>query len=153
MAEITKHDGKEEGERDEGVRSGVDLLVAADTIGVDDDLEGVGELVGTEERRRGARGRDDVHDGGDHHLLGVHSTVESDADVAGRHLRAPAARNKALGRDVDAELVHGVEDRLVVVEEIKHIELQFSKRGTFSLVMSTSHSVIWGDTPPRVARR
>lgn len=49
MTNITKHDGKEERESNDGEQSGVDLLVGSDSVGVYDGLESVGELVGAVE--------------------------------------------------------------------------------------------------------
>jgi hypothetical protein len=45
VADITKHDGKQEGERDDCKQPGVDLLVRRHTVRVDDRLEPLGKLV------------------------------------------------------------------------------------------------------------
>jgi len=68
MAKIAKHDGEEEGERDERKHGRVDFLVASDTVGVHDDLEGLGELVGAVEGRGHFFGLENVHDRGDDRL-------------------------------------------------------------------------------------
>lgn len=51
MPDVSEHDGEEEGEGDDGEQSGVDLLVRANTVGVDDGLEAFGKLVRAVERR------------------------------------------------------------------------------------------------------
>ena len=48
MSNITKHDSKQEGEHDNGEHSWVDLSVPRYSVGVDDFLEGCGEVVGSE---------------------------------------------------------------------------------------------------------
>lgn len=53
MANVTEHDGEQERERDDGEQAGVDLLVRADAVRIDDVLEALGELVRAVERRRG----------------------------------------------------------------------------------------------------
>lgn len=50
MAHVAKHHGEEEGEGDDGVGRGVDLLVAAHAIGVHDALEAGREAGGADER-------------------------------------------------------------------------------------------------------
>ena len=46
MPRVTEHDGEEEGEGDDGEDGGIHLPVAGHPVGVDERLEGVGELVG-----------------------------------------------------------------------------------------------------------
>lgn len=46
MAQVTKHDGEQEGESDDGEWSWIHFPVVGHTVGVDDVLVGRGELVG-----------------------------------------------------------------------------------------------------------
>lgn len=64
MTNVTEHNGEEERERDDGKQSRVDLLVAADSVRVDDGLEAFGELVGAVESGRGLRGAELVKESG-----------------------------------------------------------------------------------------
>lgn len=52
MSNVAKHDGEQERERDDGEQAGVDFLVRADTVRVDNVLEAFCELVGPVESRR-----------------------------------------------------------------------------------------------------
>jgi hypothetical protein len=52
MSNVAKHDGEQERERDDGEQAGVDFLVRADTVRIDDVLEAFRELVGPVESRR-----------------------------------------------------------------------------------------------------
>ena len=52
MADITEHDSKEEGKRDNDRDGRVDLLVRGRSIGVDDGLESIGKLVRADVGRR-----------------------------------------------------------------------------------------------------
>ena len=45
MADITEHHTEEEGEGHDGEHTRVDLPVARHTVGIDDALEGLGELI------------------------------------------------------------------------------------------------------------
>ena len=56
VAGVPKHDGKQEGEGDDGEDGGVHLAVGGHAVGVDQRLEGGGELVGAEKSWRGLRG-------------------------------------------------------------------------------------------------
>lgn len=49
MPNITKHDSEKEGESDDGEETRIDFLIGGDTIGIDDALETLSELVGTME--------------------------------------------------------------------------------------------------------
>lgn len=51
MSDITKHDGKEEGERNDSEKSRINLLVLGNTVAVHDSLETFGKLVGPVECR------------------------------------------------------------------------------------------------------
>lgn len=63
VAEITKHDGEQEGEGNNNGNGRVDFLVSGGTIGVDDGLECFGKLVGLEISRRLLVGANLVDDG------------------------------------------------------------------------------------------
>lgn len=52
VSEVSKHDGKQEREGDDGEQSRVDLLVGGDTVRVDNGLERLGEHGRSVERRR-----------------------------------------------------------------------------------------------------
>jgi hypothetical protein len=58
MSNVTEHDSKQEGERDDCKQPRVDLLIRCDPVCVHDRLERPGELVGAMVRRRGFRSRD-----------------------------------------------------------------------------------------------
>jgi hypothetical protein len=63
VTDIAEHDGKQEGESDDGEQSRVDLLVRTDTVSVDNVLETFGELVRAVESRRSSRSAKLVQDG------------------------------------------------------------------------------------------
>lgn len=63
MTHVSKHDGKEEGEKDDRKGARVDFAVAGDAVGVDEALEAGGELVGLEEGGRRLTGRHHGEDG------------------------------------------------------------------------------------------
>lgn len=52
MPKVAKHDSEEEGERDDGEETRIDLLVSGDTVTVHDRLERLRELVRALEGRR-----------------------------------------------------------------------------------------------------
>lgn len=64
VAEIAKHDGEQEGERDDCKQPRVDFAIIGNTVGIHDSLEAFGKLVGAVEGGRLAVGHDLVEDGG-----------------------------------------------------------------------------------------
>lgn len=52
MAGVAEHDGEQERKGGDGVEARIDFAVRGQTVGVDHGLEGLGELVGPEVRRR-----------------------------------------------------------------------------------------------------
>lgn len=56
MTNITKHDGKQEREGNDGEKTRVDFAIACNTIGINDILEALRELVCTMIRRWGLFG-------------------------------------------------------------------------------------------------
>ena len=57
VAGVPEHDGEEEGEGDDGIDGRVGLPVGGHPVGIDESLEGAGELVGAEEGGRRLRVR------------------------------------------------------------------------------------------------
>lgn len=53
MHHVTEHDPKQEGEHDDGEETGVDLLVAGNTVGIHDLLERAREVIEVEVGGRG----------------------------------------------------------------------------------------------------
>mmetsp|Transcript_3507 Transcript_3507/g.5329 ORF Transcript_3507/g.5329 Transcript_3507/m.5329 type:complete len:687 (-) Transcript_3507:294-2354(-) len=115
VANVTKHDTKEEGEGDDGKGRGVDLLVAGHTVRVDELLELLGELVGLVVSGWGlVRGDDLERSTGDTDAATL-SKIEGRVDeghvlvVVG----APALSDQTATTDIVVEEVHGVVDALL----------------------------------------
>mmetsp|Transcript_5955 Transcript_5955/g.13540 ORF Transcript_5955/g.13540 Transcript_5955/m.13540 type:complete len:498 (-) Transcript_5955:39-1532(-) len=113
VTSITEHDTEEEGEGDNSEHSGVVLLVAGNTVSVDNRLEPSGELVVAEERGGGLLGGHNVEHSGHQGTAGLLGTAKSSLHRVNIVGGAPALGDQALVRDIVVEQVHGVVDSLV----------------------------------------
>ena len=117
VADISVHDTEEEGEGSSGEEGGVGLPIPGNTVGVDELLVAVGELVGGEVGGRGRPGLGDLLDVGGH--VGVHAGVGTSdglADVGGRLGDDPSLATEH-ARDVGLEHVEGVVDGLLADDD------------------------------------
>lgn len=108
MTNITKHDGKQERERDNGEQTRVDLAVTRNTIGIDDVLEALGEFVGAVVSGGCFLGRELGEDGGQVRTRRLGRGLErvlNDGDIV---LGTPALGNQTFAVHVVVEEVHGV---------------------------------------------
>lgn len=118
MTKVTKHNTELEGEGDNGESSGVDLTVAGNTIGVDNLLEGLGELVGLEVGWGFITSRDDVQDRGHEGARALASSAEGKMHLLSRIGRAPTLGDEALTTEIVVELVHGMVDGLLFLDAV-----------------------------------
>lgn len=109
---VSEHDSKEEGEGDDGPGGWVDFSVVGDSVGVDDVLESLGELVQLEVRRRVLVGLHLVQDRWDSGSRVNCSHVKGVLDLSDVCLGHPALGDQTLLGDIYREHVEGVEDTL-----------------------------------------
>jgi len=115
MTEVAEHDGEEEGEGDDGEGCGIDLAVLAHTVGVNNNLESLGELVVAVEGGWLHGGADDIDNRRNHRLGLVRGLGERVANLVQVGSGDPALSNEALGRHIHVEAVHGVVDCLLLL--------------------------------------
>ena len=114
VAYVAEHDAEEEGEGDDDEGGRVDLAIPRDAVGVDDRLEGRGELVESEVRGRLLVGVDDVEDRG--HLRAAAGGAAPQRRLAGLALGhgAPGLCDEALAREVVVPHVERAVDGLLL---------------------------------------
>jgi len=117
VADISVHNTEEEGEGGSGEEGGVGLPITGNTVGVDELLVAVRELVGGEVGGRGRPGLGDLLDVGGH--VGVHAGVgpgDGLADLGGRLGDDPTLAAEHAGH-VGLEHVEGVVDGLLTDDD------------------------------------
>ena len=117
VTEITEHDSEEEGESDNDGDSGVDFLVGSSTVGVDNGLESLGELVGLEVGRRSLVGPDLVDNGRDRKTSPVIDILQSRPDEWQVVGRTPTLGNQSPASPVVREKVESVINSLLLANE------------------------------------
>ena len=110
MSRVTKHNGEQEGESNDGIDRRVHLPVGRYTVCVDERLERTGELVGSEESGRGLRGLHLVENGS-YCAAGALSTA-AECQLYSLHVQPwdPALGNQTLLAGVQVEVVQSVVD-------------------------------------------
>ena len=114
VSNVTEHDTEHEGEGNDSKDSGVDLLVARDTIGINDGLETGGKLVGGKVGGRhlvSVQGRQERR-----HLSSraVLSAAKRNVDLFERTSGDPSFSDETLATDIEIEQVHRVVDGLLL---------------------------------------
>ncbi len=117
MTKVTEHDSKEEREGDDDGKSGVDLAVGGGSVRVDDDLEGLGELVRLQVGRRGLVCADLVDDRGHRQAGSVVHVLERRADERKVVGGAPTLGNQSASGAVVREEVERVVDSLLLADQ------------------------------------
>ena len=117
MTKVTEHDGKQEGESNNNRDGRVDFLVGSSTVGVDDCLESLGELVGLEVRRRGLVGPDLVDNGRNRKTSPIVDILQSRPDEWQVVGRTPTLSNQRPASPVVREEVESVIDSLLLANE------------------------------------
>lgn len=116
VTEITEHDGEQKGESNNRRQTRVDFLVLGNTVGVDDCLEGLGELVRLHEGRRSLVRSDLVDNGRNRETGAVIDILQSRLNQGERVGRTPSLRDQCLSRLVIGEFVQCVIDSLLLLD-------------------------------------
>lgn len=112
MACVPEHDGEEEGEGDDGEDGGIHLPVCRHTVGVNQLLEGVGELICPEEGRRRLGGLHLVEDRGNGAARALGAAPQGQLDGLQVEPWDPALGDQTLLAGVQVEEVERVVDGL-----------------------------------------
>ena len=80
MAKVTEHDSEEERERNKDWNSRIDLLISSSTIGVDNGLKALSELVGLQVSRRRLVSLNLVDDGRNRETSSVSNILQRGPD-------------------------------------------------------------------------
>jgi hypothetical protein len=118
VTQVTKHDGKQEGESDTREQSRVDFLVCRDTVRIDDGLEPFSKLVGPVKSGWGLMSSLLRQDGRNGCTSGLCRSPQGELDGADIPSRTPTFSRERLLLDVVAEQVHGLVDGLFLGDGI-----------------------------------
>ena len=121
MAEITKHDGKQERERDNRKDCRIHLSVARDAVRVYDALENRGNLVRPKVSRRHVSGFNLLENSADRCERGLAGICQRVANLCHRVVWNPKLRDENLARHVFRAHVHRVINRLLAKNELEPV--------------------------------
>ena len=112
MTNISKHHTKEEGKGDDGKGRGICLLVASNSVHVNDVLEGRGERVCGLIRRWCSLVGEETQDGGCYRSCSIRATTEGITNGIDRVVRDPSLSDQTLSSNVVIKHVETVIDAL-----------------------------------------
>lgn len=117
VANVTKHDSKEEREGDDGEETGVDFLVRGDAVRINDGLEAGCELVDAVKGGRVFGIAELVQDGRDGGAVELSSATEGHLDRRDVAAGDPRLSHERASTSIGLEAVHGVVDELLFADE------------------------------------